>query len=177
MTDTAWERIEPLLPQLEGRGRPWRDHRQVVNGVLWRLRTGAPWRDLPKRYGPSQTVYERFARWEADGTWAKLLEHVQVRDDAVGRVEWTVAVDSTVNRAHQHAAGARKRGARPGTNWIIRSTRRRAKPLAGPAADYPPRSTSPSTAGGCRCRSCSHPETPTMPPRSPMSLTESASRG
>ncbi|MEW1599850.1 IS5 family transposase [Streptomyces sp. NPDC093808] len=114
LTDAAWGRMEPLLPQVDGRGRPWRDHRQVVNGVLWRLRTGAPWRDLPERYGPWQTVYERFARWEADGTWAKLLEHVQVRDDAVGRVEWTVAVDSTVNRAHQHAAGARKRGTRNG---------------------------------------------------------------
>ncbi|WP_406308922.1 IS5 family transposase [Streptomyces sp. NBC_00623] len=110
LTDTAWGRIEPRLAQVDGRGRPWRDHRQVVNGVLWRLRTGAPWRDLPERYGPWQTVYERFARWEADGTWAKLLEHVQVRDDAVGRVEWTVSVDSTVNRAHQHAAGARRKG-------------------------------------------------------------------
>ncbi|MFJ6038008.1 IS5 family transposase [Streptomyces ardesiacus] len=129
LADAAWERIEPLLPQLDGRGRPWRDHRQVVNGVLWRLRTGAPWRDLPERYGPWQTVYERFARWEADGTWAKLLEYVQVRDDAVGRVQWTVAVDSTVNRAHQHAAGARKRGTRPGTNWMIRATRRRRQAL------------------------------------------------
>ncbi|MER6727434.1 MULTISPECIES: IS5 family transposase [Streptomyces] len=114
LTDAAWGRMEPLLPQVDGRGRPWCDHRQVVNGVLWRLRTGAPWRDLPERYGPWQTVYERFARWEADGTWAKLLEHVQVRDDAVGRLEWTVAVDSTGNRAHQHAAGARKRGTRNG---------------------------------------------------------------
>ncbi|WP_368662727.1 transposase [Kitasatospora sp. NA04385] len=52
LTDTAWGGIEPLLPQVDGRGRPWRDHRQVVNGVLWRLRTGAPWRDLPERYGP-----------------------------------------------------------------------------------------------------------------------------
>ncbi|MEU9125744.1 IS5 family transposase [Streptomyces sp. NPDC048506] len=112
--DVAWERIEPLLPRVDGRGRPWRDHRQVVNGVLWRLRTGAPWRDLPERFGPWQTVYERFARWEADGTWAKLLEHVQVRDDAVGRVEWTVAVDSTVNRAHQHAAGACKKRTQTG---------------------------------------------------------------
>ncbi|MEU7068161.1 IS5 family transposase [Streptomyces sp. NPDC046161] len=114
LTDVAWKHIEPLLPRVDGRGRPWRDHRQVVNGVLWRLRTGAPWRDLPERYGPWQTVYERFARWEADGTWAKLLEQVQVRDDAVGRVEWTVAVDSTVNRAHQHASGARKKGSRVG---------------------------------------------------------------
>ncbi|MFF5639844.1 IS5 family transposase [Streptomyces sp. NPDC012825] len=114
LTDAAWERIAPLLPGTDGRGRPWRDHRQVVNGVLWRLRTGAPWRDLPERYGPWQTVYERFARWEADGIWANLLEQVLVRDDAVGRVDWTVSVDSTINRAHQHAAGARKRGSRTG---------------------------------------------------------------
>ncbi|MEV7174176.1 IS5 family transposase [Streptomyces sp. NPDC093224] len=89
-TDAVWERMEPLLPQVDGRGRPWRD--------------------LPERYGPWRTVYERFARWEADGTWAKLLEHAQVRDDAVSRVEWTVAIDSTINRGHQHASGARKNG-------------------------------------------------------------------
>ncbi|MFH9656238.1 IS5 family transposase [Streptomyces anulatus] len=111
LTDVAWERIAPLLPGVDGRGRPWRDHRQVINGVLWRLRTGAPWRDLPERYGPWQTAYERFARWEADGTWARLLEQVQVRDDSVEAVEWTVSVDSTINRAHQHAVGARKGGA------------------------------------------------------------------
>ncbi|WP_442759123.1 IS5 family transposase [Streptomyces pseudogriseolus] len=114
LTDAAWERIAPLLPGVDGRGRPWRDHRQVINGVLWRLRTGAPWRDLPERYGPWQTAYERFARWEADGTWARLLEQVQVRDDSVGSVQWTVSVDSTINRAHQHAAGARKKGAAAG---------------------------------------------------------------
>ncbi|XMN11297.1 IS5 family transposase [Streptomyces griseobrunneus] len=102
--------MAPMLPGVDGRGRPWRDHRQVINGVLWRLRTGAPWRDLPERYGPWQTAYERFARWEADGTWARLLEQVQVRDDSVGAVQWTVSVDSTINRAHQHAVGARKKG-------------------------------------------------------------------
>ncbi|SBV05781.1 Putative transposase of IS4/5 family (DUF4096) [Streptomyces sp. MnatMP-M77] len=99
--------------------------------MLGRLRTGAPWRDLPERNGPWQTVYEWFARREADGTWAKLLEHVQVRDDAAGRVEWTVAVDSTVDRAHQHAAGAGKRGTWTGTNRKIRSTRRRARHSVG----------------------------------------------
>ncbi|MFJ1753322.1 IS5 family transposase [Kitasatospora sp. NPDC088134] len=113
ITDAGWARIEPLLPQRDGAGRPWRDHRQVVNGVLWRLRTGAPWRDLPERYGPWQTVYRRFAQWEKDGTWAALLREVQVRDDAVGAVEWTVSIDSTAARAHQHAAGARKKGTGP----------------------------------------------------------------
>ncbi|MFB7178486.1 IS5 family transposase [Streptomyces sp. NPDC056257] len=131
LTEAAWEWMEPLLSQVDGRGRPWRDHRQVVNGVLSRLRTGAPWRDLPERYGPWQTVCERFARWEADGTWARLLEHVQVRDDTEGRVEWTVAVGSTINRAHQHAAGARRRGLRTGTNRRIRSARRRRRVRGG----------------------------------------------
>ncbi|RPF43602.1 putative transposase of IS4/5 family DUF4096 [Streptomyces sp. Ag109_G2-6] len=83
---------------------------------------------------PWQTAYERFARWEADGTWAKLLEHVQVRDDAVGRVDWTVSVDSTINRAHQHADGARKKGTLARTNWKLRHARRRGRPSAGPGA-------------------------------------------
>jgi transposase len=79
----------------------------VINGVLWRLRTGAPWRDVPECYGPWQPLYERFARWETDGTWAKLLEHVQTREDAARAVKWTVSVDSTIARAYQHASGAR----------------------------------------------------------------------
>lgn len=104
----------------------------MIDGVLWRLRTGAPWRDLPEPYGPWQTAYERFARWETDGTWARLLELAQVRDDAVGRIEWTVSVDSTINRAHQHAAGACKRGSPAGTNWRIRNARRRGRLSADP---------------------------------------------
>jgi transposase len=73
-----------------------------------KLATGVPWRDLPDRYGPWQTCYERFRRWQADGTWQRLLAHAQTKSDAVGEVGWEVVVDATIVRAHQHAAGARK---------------------------------------------------------------------
>ncbi|AIJ21971.1 insertion element transposase [Amycolatopsis methanolica 239] len=63
LTDKAWARIEPLLPPVAGWGRYWRDHRQVINAILWKLRTGAPWRDLPERYGPWKTVHERLRTW------------------------------------------------------------------------------------------------------------------
>lgn len=124
LTDAVWEQIEPLLPQVDGRGHPWRDHRQVVNGVLWMLRTGAPWRDLLDWYEPWQTVRKR---WEADGTWAYLLEQARARDEATGRVEQGVAADSAAGRAHRHAARARSQGPPwAGTNWKIRAARRRA---------------------------------------------------
>ncbi len=86
-----------------------RDHREVINGILWKLRTGSPWGDLPEEsYGPWQTCYDRFARWRQDGTWKRLLAHAQTKSDAVGEVVWEVSVDSTVARAHQHAADARR---------------------------------------------------------------------
>jgi transposase len=109
LTDAAWARIETVLPA-SGRGGQWRDHRQVINGILWHLRTGAPWRDMPERYGPWKTCHERLRRWTADGTWDRILDHVVVKDDSVGKVEWIFSVDSSVVRAHQHAAGARKKG-------------------------------------------------------------------
>ncbi len=84
----------------------------VRNGILWKLRTGAPWRDLPERYGPWRTVYARFVRWQGDGTWDRLLAHVQTKSDAVGEVIWEISIDSSVVRAHQHAAKVRKRGRR-----------------------------------------------------------------
>ena len=92
---------------------PWCEHRAVINGILWKLRTGSPWRDLPERYGPWQTCYDRFNRWRRDGTWDRLLAHAQTKNDALGEVEWEVSVDDTVIRAHQHAAGARSKPSAP----------------------------------------------------------------
>jgi transposase len=91
----------------------------MLNGMVYKLATGCPWRDLPERYGPWQSVYGRYRRWANDGTIDRILQHVQIRQDAVGRIEWEVGIDSTTVRAHQHAAGARKRGpsqAQNGTN-------------------------------------------------------------
>lgn len=100
----------PHLPRNIGRGGRWKRHRKVINGILFRLRTGIPWRDLPTRFGKWQTVYDRHRRWSADGTWEKILRSLQAGADAEGRIDWSmVGVDSTVCRAHQHAAGARKR--------------------------------------------------------------------
>ncbi len=81
--------------------------------ILWKLRTGALWRDLPERYGPWKTAHERLRIWTRDGTWERILDHVIVKDDSIGRVEWTVRVDSSNVRADQHSAGAGKKGAAP----------------------------------------------------------------
>jgi transposase len=109
LTDEQWVLLEPLLPvERRGvRGRPWSPHRRVVNGILWRTRTGSPWRDLPGEYGPWGTVYGRHRTWSADGTWDKVFTGLQRGSD--GEVEqWVVSVDSTSVRAHHHAAGAPK---------------------------------------------------------------------
>jgi transposase len=84
------------------------DHRLVVDGVMWRTRTGSPWRDLPRCYGNWKTVYNRHRRWSGDGTWRAVLDRLRVDcDDAVDG-EWVLGVDGTVIRAHHHAAGARR---------------------------------------------------------------------
>jgi len=104
LSDAAWRRIEPLMPSSDGqRGRPYRDHRQVVEGIIYRLRTGIAWRDLPASFGPHQMVSKRHRRFSADGTWDKIHARLVAEADAAGEVDWTVSVDSTINRAHQHA--------------------------------------------------------------------------
>ncbi|MFD0883328.1 IS5 family transposase [Streptosporangium algeriense] len=99
----------PILP-LGRTGRPREDDRRILNGIVWKIRTGSAWRDVPERYGSWQTLYTRFRRWALDGTFTAMLRHAQVGADASGDIDWLVAVDSTIVRAHQHAAGGRKGG-------------------------------------------------------------------
>ena len=108
LTDEQWAQLEPLLPGgTRRRGGQWADHRRVINGVLWRTRAGAPWRDLPAGYGPWKTVYNRHRRWSGDGTWEQLLDQVRADADLDQDGAWLVSIDGTVIRAHHHAAGAR----------------------------------------------------------------------
>jgi transposase len=108
LTHRQWERLQPLLPpQKPHTGRPATDHRRILNGILWLLRTGAPWRDLPERYGPWRTVASRFYRWRKAGLWDRLFEAIQQQADTAGKLHWAIHyVDGTIVRAHQHAAGS-----------------------------------------------------------------------
>ncbi|MET8747755.1 IS5 family transposase [Streptomyces sp. NPDC004728] len=116
LTNAEWDRLESFLPRGGGRGGRWSDHRRVMNGVLCRVRTGVRWRDLPEWFGPWETVCKRHRRWSADGTWKMLLSRIQSAEDAAGRIDRDVSVDSNAVRAHQHAAGARKAPAQAGVD-------------------------------------------------------------
>ena len=117
LTETQWRRIEPLLPTQKPRiGRPNKDHRDIINAILWVVRIGAPWRDpvsstgqaLPDRYGPWATVASRFYRWRERDVWQRLLEGLQQEADIAGQLEWGVHdVYGAIVRAHQHPAGTK----------------------------------------------------------------------
>ena len=112
LTDQQWACLKDLLPPRSTRGRPRGDLREVLNAIFWLLRTGAPWRDLPERYGPWQTVYDWFNRWRRDGTWDRMLQALHIRLDRQGRIDWDLwCVDGTTVRASRAAAGAGKKGA------------------------------------------------------------------
>lgn len=101
------------MPSSQGRrGRPWRDHRKVLEGICYRFRTGVPWRDVPAEYGPWNTVWERHHLFSGNGTYDKIHARLVAEADAVGDLDWMVSVDSTINRAHQHATN-RSRVERP----------------------------------------------------------------
>lgn len=126
LTNEQYERIEPLLPGRPGTpGRNAKDNRRFLNAVLWIARTGAPWEDLPERFGLHDTVYQRFNRWSKKGRWQAIFEALQEPD-----LDW-VMIDTTVVRAHQHAAGQKKVQPRP-------------KPSGAVGAASPQRSTSPA---------------------------------
>ena len=126
-SDAQWERIAPLLPpERRTGGRPAKPHRPFVEAMIWVLRTGAPWRDLPPSYGPWQSVYTRFSRGSKSGVLLRLLVGLAKESDDEGYL-----IDATIVRAHQDASGARKRGARSES--------------AAPVAVHPPSSTSSST--------------------------------
>src|SRR4051794_24696130 len=110
LTNEQWARLEPLLPPQKPQvGRPAHEHRRIVEGIRWILRTGSPWRDLPECFGPSGTVSSRFYRWRIAGVWDRVLAELQRQADEAGELDWNEHfVDGTVVRAHQHAAGAKK---------------------------------------------------------------------
>jgi transposase len=134
--DEDWERIKDMLPGQPGDpGVTAKDNRLFINAVLWIGKTGAPWRDLPERFGPWGSVWKRFDRWAKKGIWERIFEALQDPD-----LEWLI-IDSTVVRAHQHAAGAEKKGETTIRPWAV------------PWADSVPRSTFWSTPWGTRSSS------------------------
>ncbi|MEV8312447.1 IS5 family transposase [Streptomyces flavidovirens] len=109
LTDHEWELLAPLIPRA-ATGRPRVEDRQVINGMVYKIRTGVSWRDLPERYRPWKTVYTRFRRYALDGVFTRALQQVQAQADAAGDIDWLVQIDSTIVRAHQHAAATGRKG-------------------------------------------------------------------
>jgi transposase len=131
ISDHDWARIEHLLPGQPGQhGKGAKDNRLFLDAVLWIAKTGAPWRDLPERFGNWNSVWRRFDRWAKKGVWRQVFEALQDPD-----LEWVI-LDSTVVRAHPHAAGAPKKPTAAGASPL--------KPWDGAAAGSRPRSTAPS---------------------------------
>ncbi|GEN13568.1 transposase [Myxococcus fulvus] len=136
LNERQWRALAPLLPH-QGRGGAWKDHRLILNGILWRLHTGAPWRDVPARYGPWQTVYDRFVRWRRDGTWERLMRTLQAHLQEQDELDMSVLfVDSTVVRASRAAAGGGQKGGH---------TSPRTTPWDALEEAFPPSSTSPAS--------------------------------
>jgi transposase len=133
LTDFEWRVIEPLLP-MHRRGPKPQNNRRILNGIFFILRTGAPWRDLPERYGPYTTAYNRFNRWRKAGIWDRLMDAIVKAHD--GKVQM---IDSSIVRVHQHASGVKKT-----VEFVV---------WAGAAAASPPRSTRASTRKAARSAS------------------------
>jgi transposase len=130
LSDEEWALVEPVLPVQRngGRGRPPKTNREMLNGMMWILRTGAPWRDLPERFGPWQSVYHYFNQWRKTGVFDRVLEALQIRLDEKGYIDWDLwCVDGSSIRASRAAAGASKKvgggtlASRKTTPWAARA--------------------------------------------------------
>ena len=126
LSDEQWELIAGLFP-VQKRGGRWKSHRDVFNGILWVLRTGAPWRDLPEHYGRWGSIYHRFNRYRKDGTFDRVLKALRIRLDKNGHIDWDLwCVDGSSVRASRAAAGAAKKAKNPAANpgttrWVARA--------------------------------------------------------
>lgn len=124
LTDDQYGMIRDLMPRYGLRGGRWNNHHRTLNGIFWILHTGAQWRELPEHYGRWKSVYDRFNRWRRDGTFDKILERLQYRLDADGRIDWDLwCVDGSNVRASRSAAGAGQKtskASRPITRWVAR---------------------------------------------------------
>jgi len=156
VTDEQWRMIEPHVPPPAATGRRRVPPRVVLNGILWVLRSGSPWRDLPERYGPWQSIYHHFNSWRRTQVFERILEALQMRLDAEGHIDWDLwCVDGTSIRASRAAAGAGKKGAPKSpvtTHWVTRAADSGAKSTwLLTLTDSPSRPTSrrgkPTTAG------------------------------
>lgn len=147
LTDEQFEVIADLMPANGRRGGQWNDHRRTLNGILWILHTGAQWREMPERYGPWPSVYDRFNRWRKVGMFDRILQRLQYRLDAQGRIDWDLwCVDGTNIRASRSAAGAGQKTSRMNprtTRWVAREAagaRSSTWSLTVAACPWPPRS-------------------------------------
>ena len=147
LTEDDWRRVEPHLPPRTTRrgGRGFRDHWQVLDGILWRLHTGGQWREVPERYGPWKTIYNRFCRWRDDGTLDRVLAALQLELDEAGLIDHGLwLIDGTSVRGGRSAAAARAgQGGRPS---------RATTPSDAAAGAGPPSSTWSLTATAIRSR-------------------------
>jgi len=125
LTDEQWALIRTLMPRPRPGGR-WNDHRTTLNGMMWVLKSGSPWRDMPERYGSWKSVYHRFQRWTLDGMFEKILARLRYKLDQDGYIDWDVwCVDGSNVRAHQSAAGASETSKKTDrtslwtTHWVV----------------------------------------------------------
>lgn len=138
LTDEQWELVSPLMPRQDAKtGRAARDPREMLDGIFWILATGAPWRDLPERFGPCKTVHRYFSEWRKAGVFDRAIDALQVRLDHKGLIDWELwCVDGASARATRAAAGADKKASggiptSPRTTRAAASRRRRAAAEAG----------------------------------------------